>query len=73
MANALYHRRVLGEALRIYRKQAGMSQEKLAEKAELNPKYLSEVERGRKTISMDALVRIAKSLNIRIRELTLDF
>ena len=50
-----------------------MSQEKLAEKAELNPKYLSEVERGRKTISMDALVRIAKSLNIRIRELTWDF
>jgi transcriptional regulator with XRE-family HTH domain len=39
-------------------------QEKLAEKADLNPKYLSEVERGCANISLDALVRIAKALGI---------
>ena len=63
------YRRALGEAIRFRRKQAGLSQEKLAEKAELHPVYISAVERGVKTISMDALMRIAKALNVRVRDL----
>lgn len=51
------------------RKQAGLSQEKLSEKAELHPVYISAVERGAKTISMDALMRIAKALGVRMRDL----
>ena len=39
-----------------------MSQEKLAEKAALHPVYVSAVERGAKTISVDALLRMAKAL-----------
>ena len=66
------YRRVLGEAIRINRKTVGLSQEKLAEKAELHPKYLSEVERGQKTISMDALMRITKALKVRLHELVRD-
>jgi transcriptional regulator with XRE-family HTH domain len=66
------YRRVLGEAIRVHRKRVGFSQEKLAEKADLHPVYISTVERGTKTISVDALMRIAKALNIRIRELTRD-
>ena len=66
------YRRVLGEAIRINRKTVGQSQEKLAEKAELHPKYLSEVERGQKTISMDALMRITKALKVRLHELVRD-
>jgi transcriptional regulator with XRE-family HTH domain len=58
------HRRAVGETIRSYRKQGRLSQEKLAEKADLNPKYLSEVERGCANISLDALVRIAKALGI---------
>jgi transcriptional regulator with XRE-family HTH domain len=65
----LRHRWVLGEAIRICRKQAKLSQEKLAEKAELHPVYISAVERGAKTISMDALMRIAKALGVRVRDL----
>ena len=72
MASVPQYRRVLGEAIRTYRKQAGFSQEKLAEKADLHPVYISTVERGAKTISVDALMRIAKALNVRIRELTRD-
>ena len=56
------YRRVLGQNIRASRKKAGWSQEKLAEKAHLHPVYLSAVERGVKTISMDALVRIARAL-----------
>jgi transcriptional regulator with XRE-family HTH domain len=49
-----------------------LSQEKLAEKAELHPVYISAVERGAKTISMDALMRIAKALNVKVRDLVAD-
>jgi transcriptional regulator with XRE-family HTH domain len=65
----LKYRRTLGDAIRFYRKAAGLSQEKLAEKAELHPVYVSTVERGAKTISMDALMRIAKALKVRVRDL----
>ncbi len=64
------YRRVLGEAIRSHRKKAGFSPEKLAEQADLHPVYVSPVERGAKTISMDALMRIAKALNVRLRDLT---
>lgn len=64
---------MLGEAIRQLRKQARLSQEKLAEKAELNPKYISEVERGSMKISVDALVRIAAALKSRVTDLTRDF
>jgi hypothetical protein len=37
-----------------------------------NAIYISAVERGVKTISMDALMRIAKSLNVRVRDLVAD-
>ncbi len=67
------YRRVLGEAIRSNRKKAGFSQEKLAEKADLHPVYVSAVERGAKTISMDALMRIAKALGLKMRDLTQHF
>lgn len=63
------YRRILGENIRKHRKHAGLTQEKLGEKAELHPVYISTVERGVKTISMDALMRIAKALRIRMRDL----
>ena len=45
-----------------------LTQEKLAEWADLNPKYLGEVERGEKIISIEALLRISKSLKVPIRK-----
>jgi len=72
VSHNLKYRRVLGEAIRIRRKQAKLSQEKLAEKAELHPVYISAVERGAKTISMDALMRITKALGVRMRDLVDD-
>ena len=69
MPSAPKYRRILGKAIWFHRKQAGLSQEKLAEKAELHPVYVSAVERGVKTISMDALMRICESLDIRLRDL----
>ena len=64
----LRHRKLLAEAIRHHRKNAELTQEKLAERAELNPKYIGEVERGMKNISVDALVRIATATKVPIRE-----
>ena len=41
-------------------------------KAELNSTYVSEVERGRVNISLDSLIRIAKALRVRVRDLIAD-
>jgi transcriptional regulator with XRE-family HTH domain len=47
-----------------------MSQEKLAEKASLHPVYIGKVERGEQWISLHALLRVAKALGVRVRDLT---
>ncbi len=64
----LQHRKVIGDAIRLYRKNAGFTQEALAEASVLNSKYLGELERGEKIISIEALLRIAKAVKIPISE-----
>ncbi len=64
----LKHRKVIGDAIRSRRKNAGYTQERLAEKVDLNPKYLGEVERGEKIISIEALLRIAKAVRTPVHE-----
>ena len=66
------HRVILGRAIRRFRDERGITQEKLAEKAELTAKYLGEVERGVVNISVDSLARIAAALRMRISDLTRD-
>ena len=46
-----------------------MSQERLAEKANLNAGYISDVECGNENISVDALQRIALALKVELVEL----
>ena len=64
--------KILGATIRQYRKQARMSQEKLAEKAELHPVYVGKVERGEQWISLHALLRIAEALRVRASDLLRD-
>jgi transcriptional regulator with XRE-family HTH domain len=49
-----------------------MSQEKLAELANLHPVYVGKVERGEQWISLHALLRVAKALGVRARDLVQD-
>jgi transcriptional regulator with XRE-family HTH domain len=49
-----------------------MSQEKLAEKAELHPVYIGKIERGEQWVSLHALLRIADALGVRVRDLVRD-
>ncbi|HUI06514.1 MAG TPA: helix-turn-helix transcriptional regulator [Verrucomicrobiae bacterium] len=64
--------RVIGEAIRTYRKKAGFTQERLSELADLHPNYLGEIERGETMVSLFALIRIAKALRVRLRDLVAD-
>jgi len=65
----LPHQKIIGESIRKHRKAIKMSQEKLAEKADLHPVYFGQVERGEQVVSVHALVRIAKALKIKLRDL----
>lgn len=52
--------------------RADLTIERLAEKADLHPNYLGRVERGEEQISVSALVRLAKAMRIRVRDLFAD-
>ena len=69
MAHAVKHREIVGNNLRACRTNAGMTLEKLAEKAEMSWPYLSEIERGRENISLDKLARLAHALNVTLSKL----
>jgi transcriptional regulator with XRE-family HTH domain len=71
--SATKHRRLLGEAVRARRKKTGFSQEKLAEKSGLSTVFISRVERGKESPSMDSLVKIAHALSVKAHELVRDF
>ena len=60
---------MLGEAIRKSRKQAGLTQETLAERSGLSVVFLSLLENGHRTVSVDALLRIAKAVGARARDL----
>jgi transcriptional regulator with XRE-family HTH domain len=64
----LLHRKLIGDAIRLGRKKAGLTQEKLAEAVDLNPKYIGEIERGEKIISIEALMRVAQAVKVPIRD-----
>lgn len=61
-----------GEKIRKGRKKLGLSQEKLAFKADLHRTYIGMIERGEKNITLTNIGKIAKALNIEIKDL-MDF
>jgi transcriptional regulator with XRE-family HTH domain len=69
MSASQQHRRILGETIRAKRTKAELSQEALAEKAALSTVFISRIERGIESPSFDSLVKIAKALKVRVREL----
>ena len=58
----------VGNRIRTFRKQKGLSQEILAEKANLHPTYVSQIERGVKNISIDTMERVLSALGVSFAE-----
>ena len=59
----------VGKNIRTLRLKRGLTQEMLAEEAELSSPYLSYLESGRKKASLDALIRIAAVLQVTVDRL----
>ena len=63
------YRNILGENIRAHRRSLKWSQEQLAEKAELHHNYIGDIERGEENVSVDALMRIAGAMKVRLSDL----
>jgi transcriptional regulator with XRE-family HTH domain len=62
-------RKLLSGGIRKYRKLAGLTQEKLAERVDINAVYMGQIERGYKVPTVDVLLRIARALKIHLRDI----
>lgn len=58
-----------GETLREHRQRAGLSQEKLAAKADIDRTYVGGAERGERNVALVNIVRLAEALGIEPAEL----
>lgn len=58
-----------GAAIRQFREERGISQERLALDAEMDRSYLGGVERGERNVSLTNIFRIADTLGVRPSEL----
>jgi len=70
-ARAVPHvRKCLGQRLRELRQHRGVSQRALGERSGLSGKFIGEIERGEKSISVDSLYRVAVALAVPLSLLT---
>jgi transcriptional regulator with XRE-family HTH domain len=62
-------RAILGRNVRKLRLSLGMTQSDLADRAEIRPALISDIERGETNATLDSVVRIAMALGIEPAEL----
>ena len=62
-------KRGLAQSVKLRRKELGLSQEELAELAEIDRTYASQIERGVANPSLEVLYRVARSLEIELPSL----
>ena len=67
---AVVDRLLAGESpIRVYRGHRGLTQKQLADRAGINPVYLSQIETGKRTGSARTLASIASALDIEVDDL----
>ncbi|WP_455495094.1 helix-turn-helix domain-containing protein [Gemmiger sp.] len=59
----------LGQRIRVERTARKMTQEELAERADLHPTYIGQVERGEKSLTIASLEKIVEGLGISFSDL----
>jgi len=65
-------RKAFGLKVRMRRFEMEITQEELAEKADLHPTYLGSVERGERNIALENIIAIAKALGCSPKDLMPD-
>lgn len=61
--------KLIGQRIRNYRTQQGLSQEKVAELAGCHPTYIGQLERGEKNATIESIEKIATALNVSLSTL----
>ncbi len=64
--------RLFATNMRRIRREKGLTQEQVAEAAELHPNYISSVERGERNISICNIARIAVALGVSMEALVVE-
>lgn len=57
----------IGSIIRTHRKKAGFSQSKLAQMAGVGKTAVFDVEKGKRTVQLDTLLKIMRVLNISVK------
>ncbi|MEE1285194.1 MAG: helix-turn-helix transcriptional regulator [Acutalibacteraceae bacterium] len=61
--------KTVGQRIRNFRTQKGLSQDKLAEYAGVHPTYIGQLERGEKNATLESIERITSALQISLSDL----
>lgn len=63
-------KKTFGNSVREKRNRLGISQEELAERADLHRTYIGDVERGQRNVGLINIVKIARALKTTVADLT---
>lgn len=58
-----------GQRVRMYRKQRHLTQDQLANKCGLNQNYVSDIETGKRNVTLRVIDNIAKALGVQVEDL----
>ncbi len=61
--------KTIGQRIRNYRTEKGLSQEKLAEMSGCHPTYIGQVERGEKNATLESIEKITSAMNVSLSKL----
>jgi transcriptional regulator with XRE-family HTH domain len=61
--------KIVGERIRNFRRERGLSQEELAHIASLHSTYIGQLERGEKNATLESLEKVTGALGISLEEL----
>lgn len=62
-------REAVGLNIKLARVKENLTQEQLAERADISSSYVSAIERGKQSVSLEYMNRIAEALNVSVTEL----
>ena len=66
---AVDKKQMIGVRIKEIRNKKGLTQEQLSEKMEINPKYLSSIERGNENPTLNALIKLSEALKVELSEI----
>ena len=61
-------KQMIGARIKEIRSKRGITQDQLSERMEINPKYLSSIERGKENPTLNTLIKLSRSLEVGLDE-----